>query len=192
MFTEKNKIQITLIEKKPSYVWCDTRCYFVDDTGMIYEESPQFTSGVFLTFFGGTPHEDIIKSHFITEEQFTRMLRMVTSLEELLFRVTSITFGEDINLNIESIKNIPLRSPATLLVTKEAPLEDIVSSLSLLVKDKAFTETLTTKALLLQYIDARFPDKIYYKFETSVTQSSTPPSQEDTSTTNATLLETTQ
>ncbi len=188
-FKAKNSIDIAVSEKKPSYVWCDTSCYFVDDTGMIYEPSPQFTQGVFITFTGGTVDEDPIKDHFVSEKQFGDILKTLAALAQLNVHVLNINFGDDTTIHIDSIKGTTVGIETKLIITKDETNQDIFDALSLLMNDKTFTGALATKGGLLQYIDIRFPDKIYYKFDTPAAQitttATTPPA-------NAKLLEKTQ
>lgn len=185
-FVEKNSIQVTVNEKKPSYVWCDTKCYFVDDTGMIYEESPQFTKGIFTTFSGGTIEGDPIKKYFISDAQFMKMQEILAVLDQLSFGVLGVKFGEDIIIYINSINGTTLGTQTSILVTPTEPVSDIKGALSLILNDKTFSGNVLSKGSLLQYIDIRFPEKIYYKFDTPVTQVTTQP------TPNAKSMEKTQ
>lgn len=186
-FKEKNSIDISVTEKKPSYVWCNTTCYFVDDTGMIYEESPQFTPGMFMTFSGGTVDENPIKNHFASTATFNEILKTIASLHQMGITILGINLGDDIAIHVDSIKNTVLGKDSQIIITQEESSQNIINALGLLMNDKVFREALATKGHLLQYIDIRFPDKIYYKFDTPATQmTATPP------TTNAKLLDKTQ
>ena len=185
-FSEKNSIEISIIEKKPSYVWCNASCYFMDNTGMIYEPAPHFTDGVFTTFTGGTIAGDPIKQHFVSPEQFSNTLQVLASLDQLDIQVVNIDYGDNITIRIDSIKNIPVSNTSKIIVTKDGAVQPIIDALGLLLNDKTFLDNVTTKGSSLEYIDARFPDKIYYKFTTPVTQVVQPP------TANAKLLDKTR
>jgi hypothetical protein len=89
-------------------------------------------------------------------------------------------------IQITTIKNNPVGATSKLIITKEGTAQPIIDALGLLLDDKTFMGNVTTKGSTLEYIDARFPDKIYYKFTTPVTQTTTP------STSNAKLLDKTQ
>jgi len=188
-FKKKNSIEISVDEKKPSYVWCNTSCYFVDGTGMIYEPSPQFTQGVFITFTGGTVDETPIKDHFIPEKQFSDVLKTLAALAQLDVHVLDINFGDNTTIHIDSIKGTNLGLETKLILTKDENNQDIFDALSLLMNDKTFTGVLATKGNLLQYIDIRFPDKIYYKFDTPAAQVTATPAIPPA---NAKLLDKTQ
>ncbi len=175
-FKEKNSIEISVTEKKPSYVWCGTSCYFLDDTGMIYEPSPQFTQGVFITFTGGTVDENPIKSHIISEKEFSGTLKILAALDQLAIHVVGVNFENDTTVvHIDSMRGTVLGPKTQLVLTKDEASQNVFNTLSLLMNDKVFTGILATKGNLLQYIDIRFPDKIYYKFDTPAAQVTTAP-----------------
>lgn len=186
-FKAKNSIEIFVTEKKPSYVWCNTSCYFVDDSGMIYEESPRFTNGIFVTFLGGQVEGDPIKKYFVSQEQFATLQKILSAIDQISIHVVGITIGENIEIHVDSIRGNILGSTTTIIVTPTESAQTVTDALTLLMNDKSFMGNVAAKGKLLQYIDIRFPDKIYYKFDTPAAQvTATPP------TTNAKLLEKTQ
>jgi hypothetical protein len=105
----------------------------------------------------------------------------------LSIRVTGITVGENIGIHVDSIRGNILGSTTTIIVTPTESAQTVTDALTLLMNDKSFMGNVATKGKLLQYIDIRFPDKIYYKFDTPAAQVTTTPP-----TTNAKLLEKTQ
>ncbi len=185
-FREKNSIQVSIQEKKPSYIWCGDSCYFVDENGVIYEESPRYTPGVFLTFSGGVLEGDPIKQTFISQDLFKKTLNLLDQLENLEIKILGVHYGEDVSLQISSVRKVSIGTQAKIIVGTDESVADVVKALTLLLNDKAFASSIISKGQLLQYIDIRFPDKIYYKFDTPVTQVAQPTPA------NAKLLEKTQ
>jgi hypothetical protein len=168
-FTNRNLITITITEKKPDSVWCrDTDCYFIDQTGMIYEPSPQFSDGVFVTFTGSTipVDETPLRSRFVPASTFLSLKSIVADLRQYPFSVVGVDLQDtgDIALRIDQVKNFFVSPRTQILVTKDTSSESIVDSMDLLLKNSDFTSTLSTKGKNLQYLDFRFPGKIYYKF----------------------------
>lgn len=185
-FIEKNSIQISIQEKKPSYIWCNESCYFVDENGIVYEESPKYTPGVFLTFSGGMIEGDPIKKTFVDQDLFKKTLNLINQLEDLEIKTLSINYGEDISLQISSIRKVSVGSQTKIILGTNESIVDAIKALTLLLNDKTFGGSIISRGQLLQYIDIRFPDKIYYKFDTPVTQVAQPTPA------NAKLLEKTQ
>jgi hypothetical protein len=75
-----------------------------------------------------------------------------------------LSFGADTALRVTSIKGIPVGSNSNILISDKATESSIVQSIELIVNDKTFSTALMTKGALLEYVDLRFPGKIYYKF----------------------------
>lgn len=196
-FTDRNNIVITIDEKKPQFVWCSdpTTCYFVDNNGMIYDSAPIFTPGVFITLTGGEIADPVhpLRSFFLPTYKFNVFKNKLESLEEYPLNILEVHYDKDITFTIDSIKGT-LVNPQTQIITTEGAISaDITSALDLLLRDKTFAATLATQENLLEYIDLRFPGKIYYKFnllvpQTIVGDSSTAPLAGNTSTTPTAVI----
>jgi hypothetical protein len=168
-FTNRNLITITITEKKPDSVWCrNTDCYFIDQTGMIYEASPQFSDGVFVTFTGSTipVGETPLRARFVPANTFFYLKSIIADLKQYPFSVIGVDLQDtgDIALRIDQVKNVFVNPHTQILITKDTSSKSIIDSMDLLLKNNDFTSMLSTKSNNLQYLDFRFPGKIYYKF----------------------------
>ncbi len=165
-FASSNEMTVTVHEKKPKYVWCqESTCYFVDEQGVIYAESPTFSDGVFLKFKGGISFEDSpLKKMFVSRDKFMTTLGMVELLKKFPMEVAEVSFGTDTALRVTSIKGLVVGSNSNILISDKANESSIAQSIELIVNDKTFSTALATKGSSLEYVDLRFPGKIYYKF----------------------------
>ena len=180
-FSGRTNAHIVVVEKKPDYTWCrGDACYFVDRAGVIYEEAPKFSPGIFISFVGGTlpVGTDPLRARFVTPADFatiTDILGVVASYPMHILSVEYMTTPSlvpggqpentgDITLAVDQIKDIIVSPTTRLLITKDLSTDSMLQSMDLLLADKAFSDTLAVKGPTLDYIDFRFPGKIYYKF----------------------------
>lgn len=165
-FSDPTTLLVTVEEREPNYVWCqETDCYFVDEQGMIYESSPVFSEGVFVTFSGG----DVIKGsplrkRFISPEMFTVTLRMLELLKKFPMTVIGVNYGVDNAIRISNIGGTSVGPHTVIMTSNTSDAETLSDSLRLIVNDKSFASMLASKGTSLEYVDLRFPGKIYYKF----------------------------
>ncbi|MDB4983824.1 MAG: hypothetical protein JWM20_3 [Patescibacteria group bacterium] len=192
-FLNRNSVAISIVEKKPSYLWCTVQCYFVDNSGMIYENAPVFTPGFFLGFSGITSGgtitdpSDPIRRRFASAAEFDRTLSVVNFLAAKSVHVINakylstadstqeIATGDgDEALTVDQIGDAIVPSTAKFYILQSEGPQDVGQSLSLVLLDKDFQSKLAADPGSLQYIDLRFNGKIYYKFAGAVTAPTVP------------------
>ena len=185
VFSDRNILTITIAEKKPQYVWCadPAHCYFVDQNGIIYEEAPLFSPGVFITFTGTASalqavDPNPIGEHFASPAGFAWVTQILTDLSRYPLHVLGVQYlldtntfsGDqpinegDVSIIVDQIKNTIIGLKTQLIVTNTETSSTIANALDLLSSDQNFSEALTANPSSLNYIDLRFPGKIYYKF----------------------------
>lgn len=182
-FSARNQLEISIVEKKPVFTWCDQKCYFTDKSGVIYEEAPSFTPGVFISFSGVSagstidPTGDPIRKRFASQSEFDRAVEAVTRLWNYPAHVigmkflsnadstSSVSAGPgDIAIAVDMIKSVAVNPNAKLFVTQSQSADEVVRALDLVMAEKGFQAQLASAPKSLTYIDLRFDGKIYYKF----------------------------
>ena len=183
-FSERNKLSITLTEKKPVYLWCDQNntCYFVDESGMIYEASPSFSPGAFIQFSGSLipMGSQILRARFASVNDFAKTIAQIETLQAYPMDVLGVNYLEngtvavpngettgsirDVAITFDQIKDVVVDPSAQLLIPENATPDQILKDLALLANDQAFENLLASEPNQLDYIDFRFDGKIYYKF----------------------------
>jgi hypothetical protein len=186
-FSSPTMLSISITEKKPAYLWCKAQCYFVDDSGVVYQESPTFTPGVFLSFFGMTPTTTItdpsnpIRRRFASVTEFTKSISVVNDLSTYPMHITSVRYLSradstpqlatgvgDIALTVDQIGNSVIPNSAQLLILQTQDALTVARALGLVLDNKNFQDAFSAHPSTLQYVDLRFPGKIYYKFQTAI------------------------
>lgn len=184
IFNTRNEITISITEKKPESIWCrdGNDCYFIDHDGVLYDQAPLFSDGVYLIFSGKGQDVPIdpIRSRFTAQMTYTSLLDLVKSLEDELISTTRVVLEEtgDISLRIEQFKSSKLSDGAFLRIAATTRSGDLIDSLKLLSQNPAFISELSDQKKKLESIDARFPGKIYYTFKSSSYQTNSASSSE--------------
>lgn len=168
-FSARNLVSVTVTEKKPDSVWCRAdECYFIDGTGMIYEESPRFSDGVFVAFTGSSVPVDTtpLRERFVPASLFSSLHAAIDAMAGYPFSVVGVDLQEsgDVAIRVDSVKGIPVNPRAQILTTRDVTGKDIAGSMDLLFGNPEFKAALSLRGADLQYLDFRFPGKIFYKF----------------------------
>lgn len=173
VFVNRSSIQIEVSERESSHVWCGAQqCYFIDDSGIMYRESPKFSDGVY-TFFSGAlvelpeTREGMIRSRFVTATDYEKLLELYNQLLAYPVEMYEIQVEStrDVTMRIGKIKNYELSHATKLITNLENTPDSLIETMNLLFSDKAFVNAVIAKGPELESIDLRFPGKIFYKFK---------------------------
>lgn len=164
-------LQLAIQERPHAFVWCaDTTmgdCYFADDNGLLFAKAPYFSESVFLTFFGGDITDDQkIDAHIMhNNEEFDRLVEQVRALEDAGFLVTKvhISSAKNYSVGVSHIKGVRTPNAKIFITTKISPATTVYN-IGLAMNTDSFKEAFVRNADMLQYIDARLSEKVFYKF----------------------------
>lgn len=167
-FQGKNTLVVTIVEKDPRYVWCDGEtCFFVDNQGVLYADAPFFSDGVYVIFSrGGVDMTHPAGTSYLPPEGMRALEQILEHLKQYPVQVLGVDIRPDgdMAIRMNSLKGVAVNPQAFILVTKTDTVQTIHDALNLIMGDKGFVDTLKLKGDKLEYIDLRFPGKIYYKF----------------------------
>ena len=184
-----NALNISLTERVPDGIWCVNEksypsntatttspaslknknlpsgaCYFLDDTGFIYERAPNFTGSVYFRYYGQlattTPHLKTNKTYpyarvYIPEEKYKITRAFAKTIKELDFEVEAIY-----KINEEDL-SLVLKSGGNIYISQKQNLQEAFLNLETVV----FSEEFKSKTHRpLNYIDLRFGKKVYFDF----------------------------
>ncbi|OHA84101.1 MAG: hypothetical protein A2937_02815 [Candidatus Yonathbacteria bacterium RIFCSPLOWO2_01_FULL_47_33b] len=174
---DAHTISVKVSERKPYALWCgevyspDIReligCFFVDNTGFVFDRAPTFSEGVYLEIYGallGASEEGILRAH-IPPAQFILTHTLVSSLMRELgdpLRIIMKPEGEMV-VTMKKSDKYPMLAGVELRFKDTASAETIMKNL-LAALPVQFPPDVTPKKKLL-YIDMRFGNKIFFGFE---------------------------
>ena len=150
-----NTLVINIEMKNPVAVWClDGACDVLDSSGMAFDATTTYATTTFVTFGNGKiPH---IGASILPPSEFPSLMAFIYNLPQrgLETSSASISDGGEVHINIAT--------SSALIVDPSKNLSQSLANLDLLLTNK--TSGMTVDQInSLQYLDLRFPDKIFYK-----------------------------
>lgn len=180
---DDHSISVIIVERKPYALWCGVpsrgstlfqsafsvhdECWFIDNSGFVFDHAPVFSSGVYLEVYSdlleknsGDPLRGIIPfDRFSTANTFVKLLR--EKVGEPL-RVSLKKEGED-EIVIKNSATYPFLSGVSIKFNDEELPADLIKNLTAAIPVQ-FPNGVALKKKLL-YIDMRFGNKIFFGFE---------------------------
>jgi hypothetical protein len=165
-------------EKDPNYAWCgeaygeflekmagaSRRCFFMGGEGELFAEAPAFSGNVYFTLFGA------IGSSTASETDGTHVGDIFLprdTLEEIFaFRNLLADIGvvaDRFYLKGTNDYEFLLRDRARILFNSSSNAEKVKAALSDLITKQRLSVNIPDAPQRLDYVDVRFPNKIYYK-----------------------------
>ena len=176
MRTSDNTLVVSLKERAPAYLWCgempkDTvnnhDCYFVDNTGFIFDHAPAFSGQVYFIWYGKITNDKDTKpigGRILDEEHFQSIVLMKDRFTALSFNLIQIILSEngDYEFGLSYMRSASAHPK--VIFNKNANLGRVMEDFATaLLKDPLKTKIREDYNKLL-YLDLRFDNKVYYKF----------------------------
>ncbi len=142
-------------ERRPAAILCsfeEKDCFFLDETGFIFESAPYFTSGVFLKFLderAGHSQPVVLGEYLLDEADFRK-------ISEFAGFLSAIFPVYEIYLKDEGVSEFYTKEGWYVIVEVKSDLKAAFDTLSAVLKEISKNN--------LKYIDLRFGNKIYYKY----------------------------
>lgn len=149
-------IAVKVVERKKMFLWCDdAQCFYVDGTGLLFQEAPIFSGGVFLTFRGGeVDTENPLGSYVLPTNEFSLITKIFREPDLAGINFRSVEIKENDDFIFETSRGWEIRA------TRDIAENNFLNKLNL---------SLASEALLgkdeLEYIDLRFGNKVFYKLK---------------------------
>lgn len=173
---EESNLHFSLVERERAHLWCGETpprygdispqedCYFLDNTGFIFDTSPRFSSGVYFTFYSNIPSENPIGQHILDFDFLKDIELLIKGVDDAGFPVHSLVVGEggqyELLFNMSSVRG----EYPKLLFTADQSLDEVYNKFISIVGEDPFKTDFEMSPGKLEYIDARFNNRIFYKF----------------------------
>lgn len=178
-----HKMGIDVVERPHTYLWCTNttlaECYFADDTGLLFAKAPYFSGTVYVTFVGGNVNlADPIDSHIIDDaDEFKKILLVINAFEDADFVIAGVSIGRQYDYTLRVPRIQGHRTPdADVVINTGIEVETALANIKLAMDTEKFKQSFLAHPDALDYIDARLPEKVFYKFGVTqvAPQSATP------------------
>jgi hypothetical protein len=165
---KNNNLKAEVLERKPDMLWCgesyssDSKCFFVDEEGLVYSDAPTFSGNVFLKGFGQLERNNensknvFIGLTFMPYEKFQTMKYFINVLKNTEFQPMSVS-----KLNQGDI-DVYLERGGRLIYSSSQDVTKLSQNITSIISDPEFKSNLDKE---LDYIDLRLGNKVYYKFK---------------------------
>ena len=158
-------IVIKIKERAPVAVWCGLSsekpiaCQLVDAQGYLFAKAPEFSGAAYIKLYGPLTSATWRGAGFYSQSGLTHMLDFAKSLPEVGFQPVMASVAGANAYDIFS------GSGARISVQTSDPVPSIISNIDSLLTQKAFATSAMSNFSNLLYIDARFGNKLFYKFK---------------------------
>ncbi len=173
---ENKNLHFTIVEREKSHLWCgeepptynersaDQKCYFLDNSGFIFDEAPQFSSGVYFTFYSKLENENPIGQYILNFEFLKDIESFISGVKEEGFPVHSLVVKEDGQYELLFSLNSIAKDYPKLLFISDQSLSEVYNKFISAVTEEPFRTDFLENPNSLEYIDARFKNRIFYRF----------------------------
>lgn len=170
------EVEVVIEEKDGQYLWCglidqmgqENSCYIIDGQGSLFDVAPQISGDAYFKIYGGAVQGegyDVLGSRIFSLEDFNAIIQIKDELERHDFTPVALLLYDDGLIEfVKKIEGVNLYEGArikfTLLADYKVSIDNLLSALN----SEPLKTEIAEKEELLQYVDVRFDNRVYYKF----------------------------
>jgi cell division septal protein FtsQ len=163
-------LSVVITERKPLALWCGENsgsavaCYFMDDNGTVFAESPLFSGDAYFKYYGPLAFstDTIVGSQYLASStDFSKLNTFVEHIRALDLRPEYLGFA-NVATTTQGEYVLALSSGGNIYFDWREPLDRTLENLKALLRTPALQAVPREK---IEYIDLRFGNKVYYKLK---------------------------
>ncbi|MBI2109454.1 MAG: FtsQ-type POTRA domain-containing protein [Parcubacteria group bacterium] len=161
-------IVIDIDERKPFYLWCEDEmvkeksedaCYFLDIDGYTFAPAPYFSGSVYFEFYKPfSGDKNPIGTNFLPETEFKRLIAFRNSIREMDIEVQKFKIS-DVGDYV-----FVLKKGTEIFFNPKQDFDILFHNLAATFDTEQFASK-KKQGFFLEYIDLRFENKVYYRFQ---------------------------
>ena len=164
---DRRALEVSVTERVALYTWCgenlseieikseDYLCYFMDDSGYVFDEAPYFSGDVYFRFFGSLAE--------YSPDIFEKVITFKDFLLKMAIKPTSVYLKKDGDIEIYLSSNILPPNAPKIIFKVDSNFQKIAENLEAALNTEPLQSNLKNKYSSLEYIDLRFGNKVYSK-----------------------------
>jgi cell division septal protein FtsQ len=181
-------LAVSVGERKALYIWCGSippivaaitdnsqNCYFVDENGYIFDQAPYFSGDIYFKFYGlpdsvspTLEGETFNPSGFyFSQQNFKQLISFRDTLVSLDLKPTSLYVTSDGEVEVSLSNGNSSTVPPEIMFNLSDNYEKVAENLEAAITTEPLQSEFKNKYSSLLYIDLRFGNKVYYKFDST-------------------------
>jgi hypothetical protein len=165
--SKSGKLLVSVEERTPHGLYCEDisdisnprSCYFVDEGGFIFSTAPSFSGEVYFLYSAREPVEGPLGTQYIARDSFRSLSFYIESLRKLNVEPRAV----EINTRTGEY-NLILQNEGRIVWKITQDLDRIAQNLeAFLLDDEVVAQRNFLNRVL--YIDMRYENKVFYKFQ---------------------------
>ena len=175
-------LEVSVSERSGLYVWCgnslpepenptgDPQCYFLDKDGYIFDEAPYFSGEVYFKFYGLVNGKSGVAGNYFLDGNFTKLISFIKMLEDVELKPVALYAEDSGDIRVFlSARGLPVQAGVTrspeIIFKNTTDFEKVAENLQLAIGTEPLKSNLKNKYSSLRYIDLRYGNKVYFKFD---------------------------
>ena len=169
-----HSITVAVTERKPFALWCGlvavksmSPCWYLDETGFIFDSAPIFSDGAYLQLYGFLDEEDALEPlcKIVPRAEFENIRTFIGELRAHCIEPSRVALSEDgaMSINIHASSAYRVLVGVELRFNKEQ--DSVVLAKNLLAALPVQFPVNGPQQKKLEYIDLRFGNKVFFGFE---------------------------
>lgn len=154
-------VHIAITERAPNALWCvndgNSDCYFIDETGKIFDHAPVIQGSLYLIFTGGVDtSRDILGQQFTSLDEYRNVQSFIHDI--MIMGLTPVS----VHVLLAHEYDVMLEGGEHILFTTRLTVDESISNLESMFADpKLSLKNGTT--LSFSSLDLRYGNKVFFK-----------------------------
>jgi hypothetical protein len=171
-----NTLIVTLSERSGSYMWCGDyapkgaadegdNCFFINDNGYIFDKAPYFSGNLYFKYYKPISQKgNVLGVEVMDSQKFSDTVRLIEGIKNVGLNPISMAMSSDGDNWFVYLKSAGLNQNPRLVFRYDADLAKVLEDLTLAMKEEQFKDEIYKNYDTLSYIDLRFKNRVFYKF----------------------------
>ena len=163
---------VTITEREAKYLWCgnvlpeansdNQQCYFLDENGYLFDNAPYFSGNVYFKFYGKV---DETPGSYYFKQYFKQLISFKNALQDIGLKPVALNIINTNEADMLLSKGAPTSLEPKIIFGLNADFQNIEENLNAALSTEPLLSKFKNKYSTLQYIDLRFGNKVFDKFQ---------------------------
>ena len=180
---DRHNLFVKVSEREAKYMWCgdnisesadvevirsEEKCFFMDKEGYIFDEAPYFSGEVYFKFYGepngGSSEEKVSPlGSFFLPENFAKLESFKDTLIGMGLKpvIMNVRGGKDVDIYLARSGQ---KMGPKIMIRSDADPKNTAENLQAALTTDPLMSGFKNRYSSLEYIDIRFGNKVYFKF----------------------------